>query len=70
MAKRKTKTQMTIQAAGHEMKMNPPKILAHTRAKFGPKRAEAQRKAILLNKSRKAGARIPKKGRRKKRKTS
>jgi len=50
-----------IERAGHEMKMNPPKILAHTAAKFGVKRAEKQRVAILLSKSRKRGAKIKKK---------
>lgn len=52
-----------IERAGHEMKMNPPKVLARTRAKFGVKRAEKQRVAILLSKSRKKGAKIKKKGR-------
>lgn len=51
-------TAMVIESAGHEMKMNPPKILAHTREKFGSKRAEAQRVAILLNKARRRGAKI------------
>lgn len=55
-----------LEGVGHEMKMNPPKILAHTRAKFGAADAERQRKAILLNKARKLGARI--KGRKSKRK--
>ena len=47
-----------IEKAGHEMKINPPKILAKTRARFGKKRAEAQRRAILLSKARKRGAKI------------
>ena len=47
-----------IEGMGHEMKMNPPKILAHTAEKFGAARAEKQRKAILLNKARRAGAKI------------
>ena len=42
------KSQAKIEAAGHEIKENPPKILAHTAKKFGKTRAEAQRKAILL----------------------
>jgi len=58
-----TKNEMIIEEAGHEMKENPPKILAKTKRKFGAKRAEAQRKAILLSKARKQGARIAKKGR-------
>ena len=50
-----------IERVGHEMKMNPPKILAHTWAKFGAKSAEKQRVAILLSKSRKKGAKMKKK---------
>lgn len=49
----------TLESIGHEMKVNPPAILAATRRKFGAERAEAQRKAILLSKARKAGANIP-----------
>lgn len=48
-----------LHAVGTEMHDNPPRILAHTRAKFGKKRAENQRRAILLNKARKEGAHIP-----------
>jgi hypothetical protein len=40
-----------LSAAFHEMKKNPPKILAKTRRKFGPKRAEAQRVAIGISKA-------------------
>lgn len=60
MSKHKSHTAQILEGAGHEMKMNPPKILAHTTAKFGAKRAEAQRKAILLNKARRRGAKIKK----------
>ncbi len=49
---------MVVEGVGHEMKVNPPKILAHTREKFGANRAEKQRVAILLNKSRRRGAKI------------
>lgn len=56
-------SQEIIEGAGHEMKVNPPKILAHTAEKFGAKRAEKQRVAILLSKSRKRGAKIKGKGR-------
>ena len=45
----------SVEAVGHELKVNPPKILAKTRAKYGIKRAEKQRVAILMSKSRKAG---------------
>lgn len=40
----------TIEAIAHEMKENPPKILAETRKKKGRKAAEKQRRAILLSK--------------------
>lgn len=53
-------TAQIIERTGHEMKINPPKILVHTAAKFGAKRAEKQRKAILLNKARRRGAKIKK----------
>ena len=45
---------------GGELRDNPPSVLAKTRAKKGPKRAEKQRVAILLSKARAAGANIPK----------
>jgi hypothetical protein len=41
-----------LQEIGHELKTNPPHVLAKTRKKFGAKRAEAQRRAILLSKAR------------------
>ncbi len=44
-----------LESIGHELKENPPKILAHTRAKFGAADAGRQRTAILLSKARKAG---------------
>jgi len=50
-----------LRAAGHEMKVQPPKILKKTLRKSGPKRAESQRVAILLSKARAAGADIPEK---------
>lgn len=46
-----------LQAAGHEIKNNPPRILAKTRRKKGAKQAEKQRKAILLSKARAASKR-------------
>jgi hypothetical protein len=55
---KKTKASVIIERMGHELKTNPPKILAHTAAKFGAADAERQRKAILLSKARKAGAHI------------
>ncbi len=51
---------LQLEGIGHELKANPPQILAHTRRKFGPTRAKAQRKAILLSKARRAGLHIPK----------
>ena len=45
-------SETAIESAGHEMKENPPSVLAKTREKFGSKRAEKQRVAILLNKAR------------------
>jgi len=41
--------------AGHEIKVNPPKILAHTAKKFGKADAKRQRVAIMLSKARKSG---------------
>lgn len=49
-----------LKSVGHEMKGNPPRILAKTRRKAGPAAAEKQRKAILLDKARRRGARISK----------
>lgn len=54
------KAKAKLQSAFHEMKENPPKILAKTRKKEGPAAANRQRVAIGLNKAREAGARIPK----------
>lgn len=48
-----------IRTIGHELKVNPPKILARTRRKKGKAAADRQRTAILLSKAREAGARIP-----------
>lgn len=46
-----------IRRAGHELKVNPPRVLAKTRRKFGKKRAAKQRVAIMLSKARKGGKR-------------
>lgn len=45
-------SEASVQAAGHEMKKNPPAVLAKTMAKKGKAAAEAQRKAIMLSKAR------------------
>jgi hypothetical protein len=42
-----------VEEAGHEMKMNPPKQLKKTAAKFGKKRAKKQKIAMMLAKARK-----------------
>lgn len=49
-------TRESLEKAGHELKGNPPRILAKTRFKKGTKAAEKQRVAILLSKARKADA--------------
>ena len=41
-----------LEAAGSEMKANPPSVLASTRRKFGKERALAQERAILFSKAR------------------
>lgn len=46
-------------AAFHEVKHNEPKVVAHTRKKFGATDAAKQKVAIALSKARKAGASIP-----------
>ena len=47
-----------IQGIGHELKRNPPKILAKTRRKKGARAARRQRTAILLSKARARGANV------------
>ena len=42
-----------IEAAGKEVKANPPSILKSTQRKFGKKAARKQKTAIILNKARK-----------------
>lgn len=46
-------SKVSIEKAGHEMKMNPPAAVAHTSKKFGKKRARKQAIAIMLSKARK-----------------
>lgn len=43
---------------GHEMKRNPPKIIAKTRRKKGAKAAGRQRTAIFLSKVRAEGVHV------------
>lgn len=47
-----------LESVGHELKTNPPKQLAKTARRKGKKQAEKQRKAILLSKARKQGAKV------------
>jgi hypothetical protein len=56
--KQRSKSSSILRSVGHELKVNPPKQLAKTAKKFGSSRAEAQRKAILLSKARKRGAKV------------
>lgn len=53
------KSDTALSSAGRELKENPPKVLASTRRKFGAKRADKQRKAIMFSKARKLGATVP-----------
>ncbi len=53
--KYKKPSSKAIKAAGHEMKKNPPAILAKTAKKFGKEVAGKQKIAILLSKARKGG---------------
>lgn len=48
-----------LRQIGHELKVNPPRVLAKTRKKSGAKQANKQRVAILLSKARKAGVKVP-----------
>ena len=48
-----TPSKGAIETAGHEMKVNPPAILAHTAKKFGKARSKKQKIAIMLSKARK-----------------
>ncbi len=56
----KDETEQIESSVGRELKENPPSIVASTRRKFGPERARKQTIAIMLNKSRRMGAKIPK----------
>lgn len=53
----KSSRSATLESVGRELKDNPPRILAKTRAKKGKKAADKQRVAILLSKARR-GARV------------
>ena len=57
--KKPTQSEAKIEAAGRELKISPPAVLAKTHAKSGAKAANEQRIAIMLSKARAAGAKIP-----------
>jgi len=59
MAKHNTRTARILESVGVELKDKPPSILEKTRRKKGTRAAEKQRVAILLNKARRRGARVP-----------
>lgn len=52
-------TKGALASAFHELKANPPAVLARTRKKEGPGQANKQRVAIAFSKARVAGAKIP-----------
>ena len=52
MSKPKMPSRPALQAAGHEIKENPPAILEKTAKKKGKSAAKKQRIAILLSKAR------------------
>ena len=58
--KKQTKTEKLTAAAFREVNRNEPSTVA--RANVSEKRKKKMRTAIALNKARKRGARIPKKG--------
>jgi hypothetical protein len=49
----------TLESIGHELKVNPPAVVKSTQRKFGAERARSQNVAIMLNKARRAGVKIP-----------
>jgi hypothetical protein len=52
------KNSSILENIGHELKQNPPKILAKTRAKKGEAAANKQRVAILMSKARALHAKV------------
>jgi len=57
----KSKTKRILRQVGHELKVNEPAVVKKTRRKKGQMAAEKVRKAVLLDKARRRGARIKKK---------
>ena len=56
--KKPTKTQSVLEEVGHELKVDEPRVVSLTRQKYGAERAMKQKRAILLSKARKMGARV------------
>lgn len=56
-----TNSKAILESVGREIKDNPPRVLGSTARKYGKQRANKQRIAILLNKSRARGAKIGRK---------
>ena len=56
-----TRTARILKSVGKELKENPPSIVKKFSRKEGPEKAEEIRRAILLDKARRRGARIKKK---------
>ena len=54
-----SKTKKILKSVGHELKKNPPAIVKKTSKKKGASAGKKQSVAILLNKARAAGAKIP-----------
>lgn len=50
-AMKKYPRQMSVKSAFHEVSKNEPRIVAHTRQKFGAKDARKQKIAIALHKA-------------------
>lgn len=52
-------TEDILNSVGKELRDDPPSVLEKTAKKFGKQRANKQRVAILLSKSRRLGAKVP-----------
>lgn len=45
----------SVKAVGHELKNDPPAIVTKMKKKYGAKKAESVRRAILMSKARRSG---------------
>lgn len=54
----KDRTQAILSSVGTELKDNPPSVLDKTARKYGQKRANKQRVAIMFSKAKKLGAKV------------